>query len=36
MLDCIEKFNQKGRIFHWAKTAEAIMYSLNNLTAHQA
>lgn len=30
----IEKFNQQGRTFHWTKTAEAIISSVNNLTRH--
>lgn len=30
----IEKFNQEGRTFHWTKTAEAIISSVNNLTRH--
>lgn len=32
--DYIEKFNREGRSFHWTKTAEAIISSSNNLTAH--
>jgi transposase len=30
----IEKFNKEGRVFHWTKTADAIICSSNNLTRH--
>ncbi len=30
----IEKFNKEGRVFHWTKTADAILTSSNNLTGH--
>jgi transposase len=32
IIDYIEKFNREGRVFHWTKTAEAIISSSNNLT----
>ena len=30
----IDKFNRERRIFHWTKTADVIISSLNNLTRH--
>ncbi len=30
----IEKFNKEGRVFHWTKTADAVISSANNLTRH--
>ena len=30
----IEKFNKEGRVFHWTKTADAIINTSNNLTGH--
>ena len=30
----INKFNQEGRVFHWTKTADAIITPSNNLTGH--
>lgn len=30
----LEKFNKEGRSFHWTKSAEAIITSVNNLTGH--
>ncbi len=32
IMDYIQKFNEEGRTFHWTKTAEAIITSVNNLT----
>ncbi len=29
-----QKFNEEGRSFHWRKSAEAIITSVNNLTRH--
>jgi len=34
IMSYIEKFNKEGRIFHWTKTADAIITSSNNLTRH--
>jgi len=34
IIDYIEKFNKEGRVFHWIKTADAIISSSNNLTRH--
>jgi len=34
IIDYIEKFNKEGRVFHWTKTAHAIISSSNNLTGH--
>jgi len=30
----LQKFNEEGRSFHWKKSAEAIITSVNNLTGH--
>jgi transposase len=30
----LQKFNKEGRSFHWKKTAETIITSVNNLTEH--
>ena len=30
----LQKFNKEGRSFHWKKTAETIITSVNNLTRH--
>ena len=30
----LHKFNEEGRSFHWKKSAEAIITSVNNLTRH--
>ena len=30
----LQKFNKEGRSFHWKKTAETIITSVNNLTGH--
>lgn len=30
----LQKFNEEGRSFHWKKSAEAIITSVNNLTRH--
>jgi len=34
IMDYIRKFNKEGRIFHWTKTADTIITSVNNLTGH--
>lgn len=34
IVDYIQKFNEEGRAFHWTKTAEAIISSVNTLTQH--
>ncbi len=34
IMDYIEKFNKEGRTFHWTKTADTIINSVNNLTGH--
>ena len=34
IMSYIDKFNKEGRVFHWTKTANAIISSSNNLTGH--
>jgi len=34
IMSYIEKFNKEGRIFHWTKTADAIITSSKNLAGH--
>jgi transposase len=34
IMNYIQKFNEEGRIFHWSKTADMIISSVNNLTGH--
>lgn len=34
ILAYIERFNQAGRVFHWTKTPDMIISSLNNVTRH--
>jgi len=34
IMDYIQKFNEEGSTFHWTKTAEAIITSVNSLTRH--
>lgn len=34
IMDYIQKFNEDGRAFHWTKTADTIITSVNNLTGH--
>ena len=34
ILNYIKKFNEEGRVFRWTKTADVILSSVNNLTAH--
>ena len=34
IMEYIQKFNGEGRAFHWTKTADTIITSVNNLTGH--